>query len=170
MSDSAGALMVGGYLVAHFLLYVFVFRHRRFFWTENGVFMFHVFPALGLVGVMSVVFLWSPTVDRFALLIGAGAAHGIYSLSFLEVWVLSEGGYSLRVLNELVKRGTAKPDDLERQFLNVSARKKMGRLDSLIGLGLVAAEGEHLKLTGKGRIAAGIMALIAASAGLRTTS
>ena len=49
------------------------------------------------------------------MIVGAAAAHGIYSLSFLECWALSEGGYSLRVLDEIVRRGTVPLVDLEEQ-------------------------------------------------------
>jgi hypothetical protein len=165
MSDGDWALALACYLLLHCLAYIFDFRRRRFFRTERGILLFHVISALAVSTIMAGVFSTAPSVDRFALLIGAGAAHGIYSLSFLEIWVLSEGGYSLRVLNELVARGAATTDELERKFIDLSVRKKSGRIESLGGLGLIAVQGDRIALTCKGRGAAAILATIAAMAG-----
>src|SRR3990170_2064168 len=136
--------VVGGYIAAHFLLYVCVFRHRAFFRTERGIFLFHAVPMVGLVALAFGAFLWNPGLDGFALVVGAGAAHGIYSLSFLECWLLSEGGYSLRIL---------------------SARKKIGRLESLLRLGLVQTDGDRFRLTRQGMALANAMTLVASLAG-----
>lgn len=158
---------IGGYIVVHFVLYVFVFRHRPFFWTERGIFLFHFVPLVSLVALAFGAFLWSPSPDSFALAVGAGAAHGIYSVSFLECWLLSEGGYSLRILGELVRRGTATPAELEQQFVDVSARKKTGRYESLLDLGFVKADGDRFHLTRQGRALADAMTLIAGLASVR---
>ena len=157
--------VVGGYIAAHFLLYVCVFRHRALFRTERGIFLFHVVPMAGLVALAFGAFLWNPGLDGFALVVGAGAAHGIYSLSFLECWLLSEGGYSLRILSELVRRGAATPMDLEQQFVDMSARKKIGRLESLLHLGLVQTDGDRFRLTRQGMALANAMTLVASLAG-----
>jgi hypothetical protein len=170
MSDLDWALALSCYLLMHFFVYVIDLRRRRFFRTEKGIFLLHMVSALAIVAVVAGAFLWSPNIERFALLIAAGAAHGIYSLSFLEIWVLSEGGYSLRILNELVARGGATTEALERQFTDLSARKKMGRIESLMSLGLIEPQDGRIGLTGKGRSIAGLTAAIAALAGFRASS
>jgi len=160
-------ILIGGYILAHFLLYIFIFRHRPFFWSERGIFLFHFTPALMLVTLAFGAFFWRPSFNSFALFVGASAACGIYSLSFLECWLLSEGGYSLRILSELVRRGTATPEELELQFFDMSAQKKVGRLESLLDLNLLQTDGNCFRLSPRGRVLAKVMSLIAGVAGFR---
>lgn len=163
-------ILICGYFLSHFLLYVFVFRHRSFFWSERGIFMFHFVPALVLVTLVLAALLWQPSPKGFVLFVGASAACGIYSLSFLECWVLSEGGYSLRILSELVRRGTATQAEMELQFIEMSARKKIGRLNSLLALGLAKADTDRFRVTLQGGAVATAMSLIARLSGFRAPS
>jgi len=158
------------YLLLHFSAYALVLRHRPFFRTERGIFMFHLLSAIGLVALAAVAFLANQTEASFALVIAVAAAHGIYSLIFLECWALSEGGYSLRILSELVRRGSATPLELEERFVELSERKKEGRLKALVGLGLVRLDGEQYGLTGLGTPLANAMSLIATIARPRERS
>lgn len=163
-------VLVGTYVTVHLALYVLVFRNVKYFSTERGIFLFHLVPALVLTALMTALFVSRPTYDNFALVVGAAAAHGIYSLSFLECWVLSEGGYSLRVLTEIVRRQSAPAADVEQHFMELSARKKKGRMQSLFNLGLVRPEGERYELTPKGRMTANIIARVARLADFRVPS
>jgi hypothetical protein len=163
-------IVVGAYIVTHFLLYVVVFRRVRYFGTERGIFLFHLVPAATLTLSLTVWCGWPPTQDGLALIVGAAAAHGIYSLSFLESWALSEGGYSLRALTEIVRRGSVTASELERHFVELSAQKKMVRMGTLLNLQLVRAEGDRFELTFIGRLVANILALIAKLARFRAPS
>jgi hypothetical protein len=104
------------------------------------------------------------------LIVGAAAAHGIYSLSFLESWALSEGGYSLRALSEIVRRGSVTAAELEQHFVELSARKKLVRMGTLLNLRFVRAEGDHFVLTGVGRAIAKVLTLIARVANFQAPS
>lgn len=158
-------VFIGGYIAIHFVLYLLIFRHLALFSTERGIFLLHVVSLGGIVALSFGIFLWSPSVDYVALVVAAAAAHGVYSLSFLECWLLSEGGYSLRLLSELVRRGAASLSELEQQFVDLSARKKADRLQSLLDVGLVRVDGDRFRLTRPGWALANAMALIANLAG-----
>jgi hypothetical protein len=160
-------LLIGLYIATHFLLYVLIFRNLQRFRTERGIFSLHFLSASILVISMVTHFLLLPTYSRFALILGAAAAHGIYSLSFLECWALSEGGYSLRVLSEIVRRGTVPVSDLERHFVELSAHKKKDRASSLMTLGLISIQDERYKLTLKGKLIASAIATVAKLADFR---
>jgi hypothetical protein len=149
------------YLLVHLLAYVFFFRYMRALHTERGILLYHLISAAIVVIVTTASFLVAPTLEQFALIVGVVAAHGIYSLSFLEVWVLSEGGYSLRVLAEIVRINGTTPASLEQHFAALSVRKKAGRLNSLTGLGLVERNGSFFRLTVKGRHVANVVAFFA---------
>lgn len=160
-------ILVASYIIVHFLLYACILRHRPFFWRERGILLFYLVPAAILVTLVFGAFLWQPSFDRFATSVGAFAVCGIYTLSFMEFWLLSDGGYSLRILCELARMSTATPKELELHFIDLSARKKLGRLESLIGLGLAERDDDRYQLSRKGSALASVMALIAVTAGFR---
>lgn len=149
------------YFAAHLLLYAAIFRRWPAFRTEKGILFYHIASASGILMLAVAGFLASPSVESFAMVIGIGAAHGIYSLSFLEIWVLSEGGYSLRVLAEIAGRKQTTAAEIERHFIPLSARKKAGRLDSLMQLGLVERVSARFQPTPKGAIASRVVATLA---------
>ena len=91
-------LAIAAYLAAHFAAYVVVLRHRAGLRSEKGIFLYHFASAVfaGLAGVAFAVL----EPDRFGLsgLVLVLSLHGIYSLSFLELWSLAQGGYSLSII------------------------------------------------------------------------
>lgn len=153
-------IIIIGYLAVHFVLYVAVFRFRPVFRTEGGIFLYHMVSAAALLVLAIAALIATPSIERFALCLGLLALHGIYSLSFLEAWALSEGGYSLRILTEIEKRTSATPTSLTDQFAALSARKKAGRLETLIGIGLVQQNGPLFQVTRKGAAVAKLLAVL----------
>jgi hypothetical protein len=158
-------ILIGSFIIVHFLLYVCIFRHRPFCRSERGIFLFCVVPAATLVSLAFGAILWQPSVEGLSLFITVFATLGIYVLSFLECWTLSEGGFSIQILGELVRLGVATPAQLERQFIDTSAKKKFNRLESLLRLGLVKKDGDRFQLTRRGSTLASALALIATIAG-----
>jgi hypothetical protein len=149
------------YLAAHLLLYVLVFRRLPAFRREGVIFAYH---ALSAVGVTLTVLL-SPLVTRtpFNLewIVAVIAIHGIYSTTFLELWSLAEGGYSLQILEHLdrsERRG--EPADLAA-LRAIGAAKQRNRLAGLTSIGLVRQAGGRVELTGGGRLVASAFALLA---------
>ncbi len=143
----------GIYLAVHFALFTFILRHRESFRTERVIFLYHAIPAT-VVGVLTLV--------RAAVAEGASVAiaeavlvlalQGIYSLSFLEMWSLAQGGYSLRILAEYesARAGKLSPDT--RSLENIGRGKLAERLAGLRRLRFVdGGEGRvALTRTGKG--------------------
>jgi hypothetical protein len=150
-----------GYLTVHLLAYICLLRHLRVLKTERGILLYHLSSAAAAVCVACAYILSTPTAAPLTVIAGIAAAHAIYSLSFLEVWVLSEGGYSLRILAEIARTDGASRQAIEQHFASLSKTKKAGRLDSLTSLGLVVLRGSQFHLTNKGRRAAAIVALFA---------
>lgn len=145
-------IFITAYLSIHFLLYALVLRNLRFFYQEKNIFLYHAISFLGVsaAGVGLVV------LDPAALgrVTAAVSLHGIYSLSFLELWALSDGGYSLRILDQIDQRGVA-ADFKSLEVLGAS--KKKYRLSSLERLGLLAPHPAGWMLTSRGRAVAGFL-------------
>jgi hypothetical protein len=145
------------YFFAHFLLYVSVLRHRPYFRTEKGIFLYHLISAMIFVFVAVVIFLIRR--DGEALSFGSAliAAHGIYSISFLELWSLAQGSYSLSIMGRHGSDGGLSRTELIDAFFRIGNAKKADRLSSLAGSKLVLLEGTRWRLTGTGATVAAVL-------------
>jgi hypothetical protein len=149
------------YLAGHLALYVTILRYQAAFQRERTVLLYHALPGLLVVATAVGALIVSfdlDTLARIALVVGL---HGIYSLSFLELWTLTQIGFSLAILaahQEAERTGKA-PDwsGLER----TGAGKKAGRILELQRAGLVAEAGGIYHLSGRGRLVAGALAGLA---------
>ena len=110
-----------------------------------------------------------PNVEVVAGLVAATALHGIYSLSFLELWSLAEGSYSLSIL-ERVEQATRQSEAVDVSGLEgLGGSKKEQRLGSLERLGLIQDTAGQVSLTDRGRRVARALASVARSAGVART-
>lgn len=136
------------YLAAHFGIYAVMLRARAPFRTERGIFLYHA-VSYGMLG-LSVLLAGALRRDPASLpaLVFAAGLHGVYSLSFLELWSLSQGSYSLQILEVLDRDPGIEPAGLAR--LGVVGRDKQAdRRQDLLKLGMVD-RGGNLTLIGRG--------------------
>ena len=144
-------LAIAAYLAAHFAAYVVVLRHQASLRSEKGIFLYH-FASAVFVGLAGAVFaVLEP--DRFGLsgLVLVLSLHGIYSLSFLELWSLAQGGYSLSIIASVAQ---AEASGGEPDFLALAAigeAKQDDRVAALERLGLISGRGGRITLTVRGR-------------------
>ncbi len=140
------------FVTGNFLLYTLALRHVPAFSRERIIFLYQVLSFVAFP--VGLLFFGPPVLDRWPALAAAVSLHAIYSLSFLELWSLSEGSYSIRMLDRVSRLGvlpeSADTSDLER----IGASKKANRLGSLLALGLIRREGVGYAATGRGRMAA----------------
>lgn len=163
------------YIVAHLLLYLVVLRRLPSFRLERTIFLYHMVSALvvtvaalaeallgsGTTGGGFGVALGSGTLPAFEAAVAVIALHGIYSISFLEVWSLAQGGYSLQIM-KLLEDAERRSERVDVEALRaIGAAKQSDRLAGLIGAGLVRARGARVELTAVGRLLAAFFALLA---------
>jgi hypothetical protein len=142
------------YLVLHVLLYVFVLRYRPLFQSERGIFLYHFFSAtlLTLVAFAAAIIHFGDTA--LAIATGLVAIHAIYSLSFLELWTLAEGSYSMSILTGIASQGTLSRNALIKAFARIGDAKKGDRLSVLSKLSLAHRDGDRWRLSPRGRVVA----------------
>ena len=143
-------ILTGGVLwtLGHFILFVVVLRHARAFHAERTIFLYHALSAAVAAIVAAAIVMWDWELRAGA--VGLMTIHAIYSLSFLELWSLSEGGYSLAILREL--SGAGRPVGVKGDPMQaLGGRKVRSRIESLGRLGLVRTAGDRIELTGLGR-------------------
>jgi hypothetical protein len=155
------------YLAAHVLLYFSVLRNRRFFQSERGIFLYHFFSAtvFTCVALGAVLAYFSDAI--VAVAIGLIAVHCIYSISFLELWSLAEGSYSMSILTGIASRGTLPRKILIEAFAGIGDAKKDNRLAVLSEMSLARHEGNHWRLTACGRLLADALSLLCRLAAIK---
>ena len=143
-------LVIVAYLAAHFAAYAVVLRHRVGLRSEKGIFLYH-FTSAAFAGLAGVAFaVLEPHRFGVSGLVLVLSLHGIYSLSFLELWSLAQGGYSLSIIARVAQ---AEASGVEPDFLALAAigeSKQEGRVAALERLGLVARADDRIALTARG--------------------
>ena len=92
-----------GYILLHAGLYFAVLRRIPACVTERGVFLYHFASAVCFSVAALTLWLFVPASGAsFPFVVGVVMLHGIYSLSFLEIWSLTEGSYSLQIMRAVV--------------------------------------------------------------------
>jgi hypothetical protein len=129
-------------------------------WTsgarERFAFLLHLI-SFGTLTMISVA-AWAAGWISFPVAMGMVALLGIYSLSVLELWSLSEGSYSLTMLAETARRAIPEAE-LVGRFRALGDQKKNSRLQALEAGGLITV-GAEIALTPKGnRVARALQTL-----------
>jgi len=145
------------YLAFHFLVYVFLLRERPLFQSERGIFLYHFVSAtlFTLVAFADAITHFSDAA--VAIAIGLSAIHGIYSISFLELWTLAEGSYSMSILTGIASQGKLSRNRLIDAFARIGDAKKGNRLSVLSGLSLARHDGNYWRLSARGRLVANLL-------------
>jgi hypothetical protein len=157
--------LAAAYLLVHLAAYILVLRDLPAFSREKTIFLYHLISALAmtLVAVVLVGVQGLPLALGVALV----AAHAIYSMTFLELWSLAEGGFSLTILRAVSEAERAHTAlDLQRLH-GVGSSKRGNRVGGMIGLGLARQVGDTLELTRAGHVLARALRAIAWPAAVR---
>ena len=154
MTDAALFELAAAYIALHFLLYVLFLRQRPTFRRERSIFLYHFISACLFSPTALILALAYADAAGLATGLGLVSLHGIYSLSFLELWSLAQGGYSIGIMAAARNRGTISNVTLLREFSPVGDDKKAGRLTALLRLGLIKRQGGGWVATGRGRVVA----------------
>ena len=145
------------YPLLHFAAYVVFFRRHALFRTEKGIFFLHFVSAcllpLAVFGLSINSGFWFAALAAVTV----AAAHGVYSISFLELWSLSEGSYSFAILRAIEARSPADPEHVIAELGAVGDMKKDQRLQSLHRLRLITQDRQKISLTPRGRRIAAIL-------------
>jgi hypothetical protein len=152
-------LYFASYLLTHLAVFVLWFRHRTWAASERAILLFHLIPAVLVVAaaVFLLVVKWNEA--SFAVFLSLVSAHGIYSLTFLELWTLAQISYSRDVLRNVRENGL--DETAVADLVTLGERKRAARLGVLASSGLVRREQDRWTLTAKGRIAARLLSLVA---------
>jgi hypothetical protein len=149
METSEVCAAAGVYLVLHLIVYILILRHLPSFQQEGTILRYHVVSAC----VFGALVLLLGVLGNHRLLIaGSGliALHGIYSLLSLQLWSLTQIGYSIAILAEVERPRTMTEAAAINLFSEVGEAKRKGRLESLSGLGLLRLDSDRYRATEAG--------------------
>ena len=145
------------YLTIHLTVYVLWLRHLAILRTEKGIFLYHFASAAITVVVAVIAAFINPIEFGIAGCFLILSVHGIYSLSFLELWSLAQGGYSLTIISGIAQ---AKVTGTELDLFYLAAigeSKQADRVASMERLNLISIAGESITLTPRGSAIAAAM-------------
>ena len=130
------------YILLNGIIYGLVLRRLKAVRSERGIFLFQTISFVILLCITAVFAFRHSAFNAAGLFVlSAISIHGIYSLSFLEVWSLSEGSYSISILRHL---NSAK-DPVSREQLEqlgaIGVQKDINRQAVLLKLGLIRKTG-----------------------------
>jgi hypothetical protein len=145
-----------GYVLLHLSLFLLAFRKLPAFAREGVVFAYHFGSALAL---LTVTVLLVPTGAWPAAWAAIGL-HGLYSLSFLELWSLAEGSYTLAILGRVEALGATGLLE-SAQLVSLGEAKRRARVQDLQRLRVVRCNPDGLRLTAWGRLIAAVLAGVA---------
>jgi hypothetical protein len=143
-----------GFIAGHLLLYLAVLRHVRAFARERAMVTYHALAFAFVLAAVVAAFAYG-TIG-FAASCGLLALYFIYCISFLELWTLSEGSYSLQILLRVSQQGATSREELFATCQGIGADKKHHRLGDLLTLKLIArADDGRLELSPAGSLLVG---------------
>lgn len=157
-------LLVCVYLMIH-LAIIRIFQRGNSGRAERSILLLHVASFFVLLTLLSTTLIL-----RFpsATLSGATAAlflHAVYSLSYLELWALSEGSLSLRILADVAMTAPRPRAEVIAAHVLLVDSKKTQRMTTLIALGIVRKDESAYCLTSAGQLLSGLLGALGASAG-----
>ena len=148
------------WVLVHFLLYVTFVRRSYSANPEEAILRFHIFSFLSVLLASAAYVISAPESENVAGLFAALALHAIYSMTFLEVWSVTQGSFVFWTLSR-IDAAQGRPLDL-RTLEEVGTAKRAKRLQDLASLGLVhRAQDGAWRLTRSGRLAHVVIELIA---------
>lgn len=126
------------YILAHFIIYCIARRWNfAFLSSEKGVFLFHITSfviAILFVFITGVLFYRHFCLEWVFFTCGV---HGIYSLSFLELWSLTQGSYSLNLIIRINSLGSNATRLRLQDSAQIGHSKTSTRKNHLVSLGLL---------------------------------
>jgi hypothetical protein len=156
-----------GYLPAHLLVYIVVLRRLALFRREGPMLLFHALPAAVAAASALVLAVAAPGPSTLCQAVIVISMQGIYSLSFLELWSLTQAGYSLTILSCFCAAGGVSSGHDLAPLQQLGASKRANRLAGLLRLHLIRSQGDRVRLTRGGRVVAALLWCLARTVNLK---
>lgn len=157
-------------IVLHLFCYILFFRNLPSFKTERGIFLLHVASFMLLATLSAAAWmLISPSEVMFMAGLFVLSLHSIYSMSFLELWSLSQISYSIAILDAVLENPRASIPGLVDKFSATGSEKKSSRINGLQKLRLIDAPDGIASLTSKGKVVAQALLCLRWIANLRNS-
>lgn len=132
----------------NFLLFVTVFRYRTSYKSESAILNLHI-RSVGLLFFIGLLLFSINPGGEYVIAVFTGLMiHGIYSLTFLEFWALSQGSFSLEALKK-ISHGQFNAE-IVQQLINQGDEKLQSRIAGLEKSGWLRLTHSEYHLTRKG--------------------
>jgi len=153
-------LGAGVYVFGHLVLYLAVLRQLQVFRRERTIFLYHLGAFAALLLGTGLACVATPAPAMITAGVGALALHAIYSMSFLELWSLSQISYSIAILEAVGTTPGLSLAAVTGRFADTGDVKKTYRLSNLQRLGLIVIQDGRGVLTPCGRVVAAALSAL----------
>jgi hypothetical protein len=158
-----------GAVLVHLAAYLIWARDWRSLKSERGIFLYHFVPFAALALAAIAFCAGSPDDQILGAALAALSLHAIYSMSFLELWSLSQISYSIAILDAIERQPGADPGTVTARFTETGQAKKASRLQGLEKLGMIRRQEGRMELAPRGRLAASVLLVLRFIANLKHT-
>lgn len=155
------------WIALHLSCYFLFIRASTRLNSEKVIVVYHLSSWSILGCVLSAAVLAGGTGGSVPVVAALGL-HGIYSMMFWEIWGSSEGGFSLRIMDQ-IDRGRLDRMELLEYFEKLGHEKRTSRLDDLERFRLVKGIGQRYEVGVIGFAVIGIIRLLHLIGNVRNT-
>lgn len=158
-----------GVVLLHLAVYFFLLRDWAALQKEKGIFLYHFISFVAVTFAAAASCFMFPADQMLKAVLAVLAFHAIYSMSFLELWSLSQISYSIAILDAIEKQPGLELKTVTARFSGTGQEKRESRLAGLQNIGLIVVTQERVELTPRGRAAASVLSALRWIANLKNT-
>ena len=136
-------------LTVHIIFYFLYIRNN--FRTEMAIFLYFFLYYLITFILSCIIFYINDNSNSIAPIILINSVNGIYCLSFLELWSLSQISYSYEILKRVKLGGISIASKEIIEMQNVGDAKRVSRLQSLSNIKILEKNGSQWRLSSFGK-------------------
>lgn len=158
-----------GTVLLHLGAYLVRLRDWRPLKSERGIFLYH-FVSFAALAFAAIAFCAAFPGDQvLGAALAALSLHAIYSMSFLELWSLSQISYSIAILDAIERQPGLDWRTVTARFAETGKIKKSSRLLGLENMGMIRKLGGRVELSPRGHAAASVLVALRFIASLKRT-
>jgi hypothetical protein len=122
------------FIIFHFILYLYIFRNFKIFRHEQVIFIYHL--VFFLISLTVMIFAYHNRALTILTFFGLLSLLLIYNMTFLDIWSLAQGSYSLQILSIVSLHPGISTTDIISKTKYIGVEKKDSRLQHLINMRL----------------------------------
>lgn len=159
--EIAGFKIISLGLLALLFHLVFYFLYiRKKYRNEMAIFLYFFIYYFVIFTISCMLLIINCNTNLLSPIILINSINGIYCLSFLELWSLSQISYSYEILIRVKSCGISIHSSEIIEMQNVGDNKRLSRIQSLSNIKILKSDGSYWRLSQLGRLISLLLTII----------